>query len=165
MILTIVAAAADNDVIGNANQLLYRLPKDFDRMKNRTKGRPLIMGRKTHESIGRPLPGRRNIVVSRNADRKFFGCEMASSLKEAIEMAEKGGADEAIIFGGADIYRQAMPLADRIVLTRIHASPEGDAFFPEINPFEWKEVFREEHEADASHPVPFTFIDYERVKS
>src|SRR5436853_7348435 len=101
MILTIVAAACDNDVIGNHNQLLYKLPKDFERMKAVTMGKPLIMGRKTHESIGRPLPGRQNIVITRDSARVYAGCDVAHSLEEAIAMAERSGAEEAIILGGA----------------------------------------------------------------
>lgn len=164
MILTIVAAACDNDVIGNHNQLLYKLPKDFERMKTYTMGKPLIMGRKTHESIGRPLPGRQNIVITRDPSASYASCDVVHSLEDAIELAKKSGAEEAIIFGGAEIYRQAMPLVDRIIFTRIHATPEGDVFFPAIDLKEWKEVSRERHEQDAEHPVAFTFIDYERVR-
>ncbi len=165
MILTILAAAADNDVIGHANDLVFRLPKDFERMKALTMGKPLIMGRKTHESIGRALPGRRNIVITRNTDASFPGCDVAHSLEEAIAMAKDGGAEETILFGGADIYQQSMGIADRIRLTRVHSNPPGDAHFPAIDPKEWKEVAHERHEKDNNHPVAFTFIDYERVKS
>lgn len=162
MILSIVAAACENDAIGKDNKLVFRLPKDFDRMKVLTKGKPLIMGRKTHESIGRPLPGRRNIIITRQ-DQSFEGCETAHSLEEAVRMAEEGGAAEAIIFGGAEIYKQSMSMADKIFLTRIHASPEGDSFFPTVDSKEWKEVSRERHEADSEHPVAFSFVDYERI--
>jgi dihydrofolate reductase len=162
MLLTIVVAACDNNVIGKGNELLYRLPKDFARMKALTMGKPLIMGRKTHESIGRVLPGRRNIVITRHPEKVMKGAEAVGSLTEAIDLAEKSGAEEAVIFGGAQIYIQILPFVSKIHLTRIHASPEGDAFFPEIEPTAWKEVFREEHSADNEHPVAFTFIDYVR---
>ncbi len=163
MLLSIVVAACDNNVIGKGNELLYRLPKDFARMKALTMGKPLIMGRKTHESIGRVLPGRRNIVITRHPETVMKGAEAAASLTEAINLAEKSGVEEAVIFGGAQVYAEAMPLVGNIHLTRIHASPEGDAVFPSIDSATWEETFREEHQPDAEHPVAFTFIDYKRA--
>ncbi len=162
MLLTIVVAACDNNVIGKGNELLYRLPKDFARMKALTMGKPLIMGRKTHESIGRVLPGRRNIVITRHPEKVMKGAEAVSSLEEAIRLAQRGGTEEAIVFGGAQVYAEALPLIQKIHLTRIHAMPDGDAVFPAIDSATWKEVSREDHDVDGEHPVAFTFIDYVR---
>ncbi|TSC57207.1 MAG: dihydrofolate reductase [Candidatus Peregrinibacteria bacterium Greene0416_19] len=163
MLLSLIVAADEDNVIGSSNKLLWRLPDDQKRMKALTMGKPLIMGRKTHESIGRPLPGRQNIVITRQRDRDFPGCEIASSLEQALALAREGGADESIIFGGGEVYREAMPLADRIYLTRVHATFDGDATFPDIDPAQWKEIRREEHLADARHAHAFTFIDYHRI--
>lgn len=164
VILSMIAAADEANVIGGGNKLLWKLPLDFAHMKELTMGKPLIMGRKTHESIGRPLPGRLNIVVTRDPAKDFAGCIAVGSLEEGIEAARASGAEEAVIFGGEQLYRLAMPLVDKIYLTRVHARVEGgDTFFPEIPMEQWALVSSERHEADADHAHAFTFETYERV--
>ncbi len=164
VILTLVVAADEGNVIGGGNTLLWSLPDDFARMKAITMGKPLLMGRKTHQSIGRVLPGRRNIVITRDAERVLPGAEHASSLESAIAMAKAGGAEEAIVFGGGEIYRAALPLADRVRLTRVHAHFQGDTVFPPLPGGEWKRVLGERHDADDRHAHAFTFEDYERLR-
>ena len=164
MLISIVVAASDNNVIGDKNTLLWKLPADFKRMKELTMGKPLIMGRKTHESIGRVLPGRRNIVITSDFSRVMEGADAVQSLTDAIAFAKGLGAEEAIIFGGGEVYRQALPMTDRIYMTRVHADFTGDTTFPELSPTEWKIVRTEEHPADADHAVPCTFVDYHRVR-
>ncbi len=164
MQISMIVAADEHNVIGGHNTLLWHLPADFARMKQITMGHPLIMGRKTHESIGRALPGRRNIVVTHQQDAHFPGCEVVSSLEEAFEVTKHDESDEVFIFGGAEIYKQAMPFAGKIYLTRVHGTFDGDVFFPEIDEREWKEVFREDHEADGQNPYAYSFITYERRK-
>lgn len=133
---------------------------DMKRMKELTRGHPLIMGRKTHESIGRALPGRRNIVIT-HQKMTFPGCEVVASLDEALQSVKN--EPETFIFGGGEIYRQAMNKADRIYLTRVHATVEGDAFFPAIDPAQWREVAREDHPADVENEYQYSFITYERA--
>lgn len=161
MIVSIIAAASENNVIGRKGRLPWSLPADMKRMKNLTMGHPLIMGRKTHESIGRALPGRRNIVVTRRKTA-YPGCEVAASMDEALAAAESDPSGEAFVFGGGEIYRQAIEVADRIYLTRVCATVDGDAFFPEIDASKWKEIAREDHPADVENEHPFSFITYER---
>nr|AIA18502.1 Dihydrofolate reductase [uncultured bacterium] len=163
MKLSIIVAADENNVIGGHNTLLWHLPADFKRMKELTMGHPLIMGRKTHESIGRALPGRRNIVITHQAVM-YPGCEVVSSLDEALAAVQDDPPGEVFIFGGGEIYRQAMSKADRIYLTRVHGKFDGDVTFPEISPAQWKEISREDHAADAENPYSFSFITYERKK-
>ena len=159
-ILSLIAAMDRNRLIGRDNTLPWRLPEDLRHFKATTLGKPVIMGRKTWESIGRPLPGRRNIVVSRNPDYPLQGAERAASLDAALTLAEDTGTDEIFVIGGGDLYRQALPRARRLYLTEIDASHEGDAWFPEIPPGEWREVAREEHRA--ADGLPFAFVRYER---
>lgn len=141
-IISLVVAAADNNIIGRDNAMPWHIPEDFKHFKDVTMGKPCIMGRKTFESIlaqlGKPLPGRVNIIVSRR-NYQHGGALTCKDLDEAIEQAVKTGSDEICIIGGAQIYAQALPLADRIHLTRVHQSPEGDASFPALGA-EWKEV-------------------------
>jgi dihydrofolate reductase len=141
--LSIIVAVADNNVIGGNNKMLWHIPEDFKHFKNMTMGKPCIMGRKTFESIveslGKPLPGRVNIVISRR-NPQYEGALTVKDLEEAIDQAGKvEGVEEIMIVGGAQIYEQALPRADKIYLTRVHQSPEGDAHFPEINMNEWVE--------------------------
>ncbi|MEO6013009.1 MAG: dihydrofolate reductase [Devosia sp.] len=140
--VSIIAAVAENGVIGSGNAIPWRIPGDFAHFKRMTLGKPLIMGRKTFESIGRPLPGRTNIVVSRQEGYQPQGVIVVSSLEMALERAQSIAAaeraNEVMIGGGAEIYRQAMPLADRMYLSVIAAEPEGDAFFPQIDFEQWK---------------------------
>ncbi|MDD4627839.1 MAG: dihydrofolate reductase [Candidatus Peribacteraceae bacterium] len=164
MILSLIVAVAENGAIGANNQLLWNLPLDMKHFRETTKGHAVIMGRKTFESIGHPLPKRRNIIITRDANLKIEGCEAVVSLQDALQCAEKGGEAEAFIIGGGQIYAQALPTADRVYLTRVHTESEGDTFFPEFPTEEWIEVSREDHEADSEHRFPFTFLVYERRK-
>ena len=162
--ISLIVAASDNHIIGKGNQLLWKLPKDFERMKKLTMAHPLVMGRKTHESIGRALPGRTNIVITRS-EQAFEGCVVAHSLTEALDVASRSpGSEEIFIFGGGEVYREAMHTADRIYMTRIHTQAQGDTVFPVIDPKEWKETAREDHSSDQAHPYPFSFITYSRVR-
>lgn len=162
-LISIIVAASDNNVIGHKNNLPWKLPDDFKRMKEVTMGKPLIMGRKTHESIGRILPGRRNIVITRHPEKVMQGADAVSSLEEAIGLAKKDGVPEAIIFGGGDVYGQALPMTDRIYMTRVHAQIEGDTLFPELSEADWTVTWEERHEKDENHAVPFTFQTIERT--
>lgn len=139
--LALIVAVADNNVIGGQNKMLWHIPEDFKHFKNVTMGKPCIMGRKTFESIldhlGKPLPGRVNIVISRK-NPQYEGALTVKDLDEAIDQASKvEGVEEIMIVGGAQIYEQALPRADKIYLTRVHQSPEGDAYFPVLNADEW----------------------------
>ena len=160
--LSIIVAADDHGGIGRAGKLPWRLPEDLRRFKALTMGKPVIMGRKTWESIGRPLPGRHNIVVSGQAGLSIPGCTVAGSLDAALAAA--GPAPEVYVIGGAEIYRKALPLADTIHLTRVHASVESDTFFPALDPAEWEEIAREERQPDAAHAYPFSFVTLRRCR-
>lgn len=158
--ISIIVAIAENGVIGDKNALLWNIKEDMRRFRTTTTGHPVIMGRKTFESIGRPLPKRTNVVITRG-DTTFEGCEVAHSLEEAIAMFP--AEEEIFIIGGAQIYAQALPLADRLYLTIVHSDYEGDTSFPEINYSEWREVSRQEFERGEEYDSPFTFIDLERA--
>ncbi|MEM7692721.1 MAG: dihydrofolate reductase [Pseudomonadota bacterium] len=155
--IAIIVAAADNDVIGQDNQLPWHLPADLAHFKRTTLGKPVIMGRKTFDSIGRPLPGRPNIVVSRNADLKIDGVSTAGDLESAVELAhelaEDTKAEELMVIGGAEIYRQALPLAQRIYLTRVHERPVGDAFLVRLPEGDWSTEACERFPAEADKPA------------
>ena len=161
MTINIIAAIAQDNAKGNDNKLLYWLPNDLKRFKALTTGHTIIMGRKTFESLPKgALPNRRNVVLSRS-NQDFPGAERFSSLTDAL--ASCLPEEEIYIIGGASVYAEALPLADRLCLTEVHDTPaEADAFFPAFNPDEWKVSFREEHETDEKHQYPFTFIDYIR---
>ena len=162
-----MVAAAENGVIGSNNSLPWHLPQDLRHFRRVTMGKPIVMGRKTFESIGRPLPGRCNIVVSRNPGYSAAGIRLVASLEEALALAEhvaaSDGAPEAVVIGGAEIYALALPRAGRLYLTRIHAAVEGDALLPPIDWDEWREVGRERHAADSDNPYDYSFLVYERV--
>lgn len=169
MIISLIAAASENNVIGARGNLPWKLPDDWKHFKELTSGHPIIMGRKTFASIGRPLPNRRNIVITHREGWSADGCDVVHSLDEAFRQAlsfelSALSASELFIIGGGEIYRQALPRADRIYLTRVHAMVEGDVTFPALPPSEWREVNREEHPADERHQHPFTFLVYERIK-
>lgn len=159
--LSIIVAVADNGVIGSGNQLPWRLPDDLKRFKALSLGKPIVMGRKTFDSIGRPLPGRLNVVISRQPGLQIPGCTVVTSIDEAIAAAQP--APEVVIVGGADIYRQVLPQVRVIHLTRVHATVEGDVIFPELKDQEWREVAKEYHPADERHAHAFTFSTLERV--
>lgn len=161
MIINLVVAASENNVIGKDNRLLWHLPNDMAFFKNITWGMPVIMGRKTFESMGKPLKGRTNIVVSRNFV-PVNGVVAADSLEHAISESEKTDAKECYVIGGGEIYRQALPIADRIYMTRVHAQLEGDTQFPGINEAEWHLVHRTPFEMDEKHTYPYTFETWQR---
>ncbi|ALE55539.1 dihydrofolate reductase [Paraburkholderia sp. GV068] len=160
--LTLIVARANNGVIGRDNQLPWRLPEDLAFFKRTTMGAPIIMGRKTHESIGRPLPGRRNIVVTRDATRRFQGCDAATTLGEALKLAAQDQAPEAFLIGGAQLYVEGLRLADKLIVTEISADFQGDATFPAVDPDEWEEVAHETHRAHAPNDFDYAFVTYKR---
>jgi len=164
MKISIIVAVAENGVIGGGNKLLWDIPADMRRFREATKGHAVIMGRKTFVSIGRPLPGRRNIVISRDGALKIDGCSVVTSLSDALALAEQSGESEAFVIGGGQIYEQALPLTDRVYLTRVHAMFEGDTFFPALSGDAWTEVSREELPAHVDQPHAPTFLVYERRK-
>jgi dihydrofolate reductase len=159
MTVSIIVAIGENHAIGKNNQLLWHMPNDLKHFKDITSGRTIIMGRKTFDSVGKPLPRRRNIVVTRQ-DITIPGCEVVKSIEDGLALCKD--EDEVFIGGGAEIYKLAMHLTDRIYLTIIHKNFDADTFFPEINPAEWKEVKREDFEPDEKNPLPYSFITLER---
>ena len=163
-ILSAIVAMAENRVIGKDNQLPWHLPADLKHFKSITTGHPILMGRKTHESIGRPLPNRVNIILTRNPDYQAAGCTVVTSIETALQHAEQHHASVLFVIGGAEIYRQLLPAIQRIYLTIVHHAIEGDAHFPELNPHEWKEVSREKHAADEANPFAYSFVVFERME-
>lgn len=157
-----IAAIANNNVIGLNNQLLWHLPADLKRFKETTMGHTLLMGRKTFESIGKPLPGRKTIVITRNPDFDAMGCEIAKDIKEAICMVRN--QCHVYVAGGGEIYRQVINLhyTRRLLITRVYANFEGDSFFPDIDPENWELLEREEFDADEKNPYPYAFLTYKR---
>ena len=160
MTISIIVATSENRAIGKNNQLLWHLPGDLKHFKDITSGHSLIMGRKTFDSVGKPLPNRRNIVVTRQAIT-ISGCEVVNSIDKALELCKD--EDEVFIGGGAEIYKQAMKLTDRIYLTIVHQDFEADTFFPEIDSSDWKEVSHEDHQPDHKNLIAYSFITLERV--
>lgn len=164
MLLSLVVAASDNDVIGKDNWMPWDLPAELAHFREVTRGKTVIMGRKTYDAMDRPMPKRHNIVVSRRKDLMIPGVDVVSSIEEAIELAKKDGLAEACVIGGEQIYRLALPLADRIYLSRVHTHIDGgEAFFPLIGDRQWKEVECREHPSDPENPIPFTMLTYERL--
>jgi len=159
--LSLVAAIARNRVIGIGGRLPWHLPEDLRRFKRLTLGAPVIMGRRTHESIGRPLPGRRNIVVTRQAAARWAGCTVVPSLPAALALA--ADASEAFVIGGAELYAEALPHASRLYLTLIDATYDGDTWFPAFEAVAWREVSREPGTAESG--LPYSFVTYERRAS
>jgi len=159
--ITIVVAISENNAIGKDNQLLWHLPADLKHFKNKTTGKTIIMGRKTYDSIGKPLPNRRNIVITRQQGLQFAGIEVVNSLHEGLALCKD--ENEVFIIGGAEIYKQALPLVDKIELTRVHQEFEADAFFPELDQETWKETWKEDHLPDEKNKFAYTFATLERV--
>ncbi|MGE8686339.1 MAG: dihydrofolate reductase [Achromobacter sp.] len=157
--LTLIVAYSTNRAIGRDNALPWKLPGDLAHFKRSTLGRPIIMGRKTWDSLGRPLPGRSNIVISRNPGFAAEGATVVPTLQAAIDAC--GGVDEAFVIGGAQIYAQALPLARRVLATEVRADVEGDAFFPLLPSFQWKETAREPQPAENGYD--YDFVTYERA--
>ncbi|MBQ2993433.1 MAG: dihydrofolate reductase [Alistipes sp.] len=157
--ITIIVAVAANGVIGDKNALLWHIREDMVRFRTITSGHPVIMGRKTYESIGRPLPKRTNVVITRS-DLQIEGCRVVHSLDEAFEMFEP--SEEVFVIGGAQIYEQALSKADRILLTIVHRPYEGDTSFPTIDPSVWEECSRERFERGEEFDAPFSFVEFRR---
>ena len=163
MNLSIIVAMTDDLVIGREGRLPWRLSDDLKRFKRLTMGHVLLMGRKTYESIGRPLPGRRTIVLSRQAGLQGDGVELSSNMDEAVRIAEQGESQrELFVVGGAELYREALPIAQRIYMTRVHADVAGDTFFPPWNPSEWQVVEEMNFARDDKNDHATTFTIYER---
>lgn len=161
-LLSIIVAAAENGAIGKDNQLLWHLPNDLKFFKRTTTGHPIIMGRKTYDSVGKPLPNRRNIVITRQPGYVIEGADVVHSLEEALALCAAAAA--VFIVGGAEIYRQALPVVRQVYLTRVHALIEGDSFFPPLDENEWTLVSAETHPIDERHAYSYTFMKYERVR-
>ncbi len=160
MMISLIWAMADDRVIGVKNRLPWKLPADMQWFRKQTMGKPIVMGRKTFESFGgKPLPGRKNIVITGDTRYQVEGAQVAHSIDEALAVAD---ADEVMIIGGESFYRQMLPRADRLYMTLIHDRFEGDAWFPEFDLGEWREVVREDHAADEKNPHPYSFVILER---
>jgi dihydrofolate reductase len=158
--ITIIAAIAENNALGKDNQLIWHLPADLKRFKQVTLNHHIIMGRKTFESLGKPLPNRTTIIITRNKNYRVKGCIVVNSLKKAIEASKQD--ENPYILGGAEIYRQAIEIADKLDITFIHKEFEADAFFPEIDHKIWKETSREDFKADTNNKYNFSFVTYNR---
>lgn len=159
---SIIVAAAQNNAIGKNNELLWHMPADLKYFKNKTSGHAIIMGRKTYESVGKPLPNRRNIVITRKKDYSVKGIEVCHSLEEALNLCNPN--EENFIVGGAEIYSQAMALSDRIYITLIYGEFEADSFFPPILKDIWQLTSESFHEADEKNPYDYNFMTYDRKK-
>lgn len=160
--IALIAAVARNGVIGSGNQMPWHISEDLKRFKSITSGHPVVMGRKTFESLGRALPGRRNVVISRNPHYHAEGAEVVESLEHALGLF--GAEEKVFIIGGGEIYRQALPLADRMYLTWVDMDIDGDTRFPDFDETVWKITFRERIRQGEKFPHPFEFVDYTRSK-
>ena len=160
--ISLIVAASTNNAIGKNNQLLWHLPNDLKFFKNTTWGMVVIMGRKTYESVDKPLPGRINIVITRKPDWKAEGVVTANDLQDALKKAADTNCKEAFVIGGGEIYKWAFSIADKIYITRVHATLEGDTFFPAINEAEWKLVSNEDFNKDEKHQYDYSFQTWER---
>jgi len=164
MSISLVVAVSTNNAIGKNNQLLWTLPNDMKFFKNTTWAMPVVMGRKTYEALGKPLNGRFNIVISKQKDFKPEGTTVVNSLEEAIKIAYAADYKEVMIIGGGQIYKQSMPIADKLYLTRVDAELEGDTSFPEIDTDAWEMISQETHLADDKHAYAYHFQTWERIK-
>ena len=161
--VALVVAVAENGIIGQHGQLPWgRMPADLRHFKQLTLGHPVIMGRKTFDSIGKALPGRPNVVVTRQPGWAAPGCEAAATVLGALERARELSAETVCVIGGGEIYREALPTVDVVYLTEIHHTFEGDASFPALSPTDWREETRERHEADAQHAYAYSFVTLRR---
>lgn len=161
--ISLIVAAAENNAIGKNNQLLWHLPNDLKFFKNTTWGMPVIMGRKTFEAVNKPLPGRFNIVITRQADWKAEGTITATDLTDALEKAKKTNCNEIFVIGGGEIYKQSMEIADKIYITRVHVTLDGDTFFPVIDEAIWQQTSVQEFSADEKHAFAYSFQTWERT--
>ncbi|MBD2699359.1 dihydrofolate reductase [Spirosoma sp. BT702] len=162
MKISLISAVAENGVIGRNNELPWHLPDDFAFFKRKTSHHPIIMGRKSLESLGKPLKNRTNIVLTRNQDFKAENVTIVHTLDDAVNVASEINKNEIFVIGGAEIYAMAMPIATTLYLTEINQAYEGDAYFPKFDKSEWQEVERIAHPADERHAVAFDFVTYER---
>ena len=162
MRLSIVVAMDDNRLIGSKNQLPWHLPADLAYFKKLTTGKSILMGRKTYDSIGRPLPNRRNIVITRNSNISIPGCEVVSSIDHALELTKED--PEVMVIGGASLCEQLLPKINRLYITKIDGEFEGDVFFPKYDDFDWREVSCEAHSKDNSNAYSYKFIVLDRVQ-
>ena len=162
MILSLLVAASENNVIGKDNQLPWHLPNDLKYFKNLTWGMPILMGRKTFDSIGKPLPGRKSIVITRNTDWQYEGVDVVHSIEDAIQKAKAFGVKEIFVIGGAEIFKTSLPNANRIYLTRIHHHFDGDVFFPQILEDEWSLISSRFCEADEKNKYQHTYQVWEK---
>ena len=160
--VTIIAAIAEHNALGKNNQLIWHLPADLKRFKKTTLNHVVIMGRKTFESLGKPLPNRTNILITRDKNYKVEGCVVVNSLKEALETATKED-ENPFILGGAEIYKQALPFTDKLDVTFVHHQFDADVFFPEIDKTIWKETSREDLKADEKNKYDYSFVTFERI--
>lgn len=166
MKISLISAVAQNGVIGRDNDMPWHLPDDFAFFKRKTSHHPIIMGRKSLEALGKPLPNRTNIVLTRNQDFRAENVTVMHTLDDAIDVAIAAPrkTDEIFVIGGAEIYAMALPIATTLYLTEIHQSYDGDTYFPSFNKNEWKEISRHPHPADERHAVSFDFVEYERKR-
>ena len=162
MIVSLVVAAAENNVIGKNNQLLWHLPNDLKFFKNTTWGMVVIMGRKTFESVNKPLPGRINIVITRQSDWATEEVITATDLNDALKKAAETNCKEIFVIGGGEIYKQSMAIANKIYITRVHTAPDGDTFFPVIDESNWELTSNEDFEANAKHAFGYSFQIWKR---
>ncbi len=162
MVLSLLVAAAENNVIGKDNQLPWHLPNDLKYFKNLTWGMPILMGRKTFDSIGKPLPGRKSIVITRNKDWQDDNVSVVHSVDEAIALAKQDDIKEVFVIGGAEIFTTAFEQADRLYLTRVHQEVDGDVYFPSIDDTKWKLISAKRCEADEKNTYAHTFQVWER---
>lgn len=163
--ISLIVAMADNRVIGKSGdtRLLWHIPEDFKHFKALTTGKPIIMGRKTYDSIGRPLPNRPNIVVTRQANWSVSGVTVAGSLDDAFKMAQNMAAEEIMVIGGAEIYKAALPFATSVYLTHIHKAYDGDALFPVLCESEWREISRQKGTQCQEAAMDYEFVTYQRI--
>ncbi|MHB1922533.1 MAG: dihydrofolate reductase [Chitinophagaceae bacterium] len=164
MILSAIAAVSENQVIGNHNELPWKLPEDLKYFKNRTWGMPVIMGRKTFESVGTPRPGRKHIVTTSQATWKHPGVTVVHNLEEALAAAKKEETQEVFITGGSQVFQEAFPILNRIYLTRIYEAFVGDSYFPVLTNAEWNMVQQDRREADEKNQFSYSFQIWERIK-
>jgi dihydrofolate reductase len=166
MIISFIVAVAEDNAMGRNNELPWRLPEDLKFFKRTTLGKPVLMGRKTFDSLGKPLPGRLNIVLSGTKDLQLpEGVLLYNDVQEAVDRMQQENADEGFIIGGAKVFELTMSMADRMYITRVHTTvPDADTFFPEIDHTHWKLVWEEKHTADDKHASDYTFQQYDRIE-
>ena len=162
MTISLIVAASENNAIGKSNQLLWHLPNDMKFFKNTTWGMAVIMGRKTYESVDKPLPGRFNIVITRQANWKAACVIVAADLSDALKKAAETNCNEVFVIGGGEIYKQSIEIADKIYITRVHASFEADTFFPEIDERKWQLINNQDFGVDEKHKCAYSFQTWEK---